>query len=116
MASIHAIDKDISNLVTFASPAIGARNQFCSAGKRYYIDTSWGSDPVPGLPPWQSHTSSGKELEGSFNWFSREYNLRDRGCGDQTGGESQRVAKDESPVNIVRKRATYKAAISELCF
>jgi len=86
MASIHAIDKNIANLVTFASPAIGAQNQFCSSGKRYYIDTSWGSDPVPGLPPWQKHISSGKELEGSFGWFSRDYALRDRGCGDQGGG------------------------------
>lgn len=86
MASMHALDKDLNNLITFASPAVGAKNSYCTSGKRYYIDTSWGSDPVPGLPPWMSHTSKGMELEGSFGWFTRNYNLRDNGCGSQGGG------------------------------
>ncbi|GMH47959.1 hypothetical protein TrVE_jg9874 [Triparma verrucosa] len=86
MASMHALDAGLSNLITFASPAVGAKNQYCASGKRYYIDTSWGSDPVPGLPPWMSHTSTGMELEGSFSWFSRTYNLRNNGCGNQGGG------------------------------
>ena len=48
MANLHAMDVGSSvQLVTFASPRVGGKNSMCS-GRRYFIASSWGDDPVPG--------------------------------------------------------------------
>ncbi len=87
MATLHGIDSGLSNVITFASPRIGGKNQLCGGqSKRYYLDAAWGSDPVPGLPPWSDHASSGVKLEGYLNWFSREYRVSAEGCGSDGGG------------------------------
>jgi hypothetical protein len=86
MAQVMAIEKDLDNVYTFAAPKGVLNASGNCKGKRYYIDTSWGGDPVPGLPPWGTHTSSGAKLQGSLNWFSREYKLVEEGCGSNGGG------------------------------
>ena len=86
MANLHAMDAGSSvQLVTFASPRVGGKNTMCS-GRRYFIASDWGDDPVPGLPPWTSHPASANQLKGSWGWFSKNYELDALGCGNDSGG------------------------------
>ena len=87
LASAHAFEAaqggNDYKLVTFASPTVGGRNQQCGTGDaRFYLS----GDPVPGLPPWMDHTSSGEYLTESMSWFRWTYNKESKGCGDQGGG------------------------------
>ena len=87
IAELFAMEHGLGdNLVTFASPRVGGGtpNKMCN-GRRYYLGSDWGSDPVPFLPPWSSHTMSGYNLYGGLSWFSKKYSLTERGCGDQGG-------------------------------
>jgi hypothetical protein len=50
------------------------------------MDSDWGADPVPGLPPWGQHAKTGKRLHGYISWFQLKREVHDRGCGSQDGG------------------------------
>jgi hypothetical protein len=86
VAQLFALENNLGErTVTFASPRVGGTSKMC-AGRRYYISSDWGSDPVPTLPPWTTHPMSGYQLAGKLNWFAKSFQLNEMGCGDQGGG------------------------------
>jgi hypothetical protein len=90
MAAMLAQDQGYaSGLVTFGAPKVSANGAGAGVGcggRRYYLTSDWGDDPVPGLPPWGNHIGTGKKLVAEIYWFSRRYRLDDQGCGGSGGG------------------------------
>jgi hypothetical protein len=82
MATLMSLDQNLPNVYTFAAPKGALNAQGKCDGKRYFIS----NDPVPGLPPWGKHTSTGHKLEGVNNWFSVDYRVVNEGCGSNGGG------------------------------
>ena len=82
MAQVAALDGDHNELYTFAAPKGILNAADRCGGKRYFIE----NDPVPGLPPWGTHSSTGYALKSSWNWFSKEYSVENQGCGSNGGG------------------------------